>query len=286
MNLRLFALKLHLCEGVGIKTEFLIWQYLQENRHDESIASIVFRAGIPAKQVRSIREAWETPEHLKLVEQHWQNCQFVTIFDENYPAQLRETYCPPMVLFYRGNFDLLKMTMVGIVGARRNTSYGRMALEHIIPGLIERKICVVSGLADGIDGISHEIAMKSGGRTIGIIGTGLDRIYPVRRNNLQSIMEEKELVLSEYPLGSPPSKFHFPQRNRIIAGLTQTLLVVEAKEKSGSLITASLSLQENRNVCAIPGRIDAPMSTGCNQLIAAGAKPILAAEDLFNEFVI
>lgn len=286
MDLRTFALKLHLCPGIGIKTEYMIWQCLREIKSFETIEILCERAKLSERISKQLISHWNSSEHLALVKKHLVKCQFMTIFDDDYPEALRQIYCPPMVLFYRGDLSLLHQKMIGIVGARKNTTYGKQVLENLIPSLVQNSICIVSGLATGIDGISHRITLDHGGKTIGVIGTGIDRQYPKHHQDLQKQLKTDGLVLSEYPLGSPPMQFHFPQRNRIIAGLCQSLAVIEAKQKSGSLITASLALQENRNVLAVPGRIDAPMSLGCNELIAAGAMPILNAESLISNFFI
>lgn len=208
----------------------------------------------------------------------------LTIIDPAYPASLREIFCPPLVLFYAGDLSLLKRPRLGIVGARDASAYGVGVLRGFLPEIVKHRLVVVSGLARGIDGLSHRVTLECGGMTIGVIGCGLDRCYPAENHQLQAAVASRGLVLSEYGRGEPPLAFHFPERNRIIAGLVQTLLVVEAKRRSGSLITANLALDENRNVCAVPGRIDTIRSLGCNELIAAGAKPILRAQDLIDEF--
>ncbi len=182
--------------------------------------------------------------------------------------------------------SLLNTQSLAVVGARQMTSYGEATLKGILPVIIKRGITVISGLAAGVDGLSHEITLKNQGKTIGVIGSGIDQVYPRNHQYLQRAVAEQGLVISEYGLGEEPIAWHFPERNRIIAGLAETLLVVEAKKRSGSLITANIALEENRNVCAIPGRIDAPLSLGCNQLIAAGAKPITEAKDLLDEFLL
>ncbi len=279
-----FLLKLHLCPGIGMKTEYKMYQAMIMGPFKGDIGDLCLKTKLSELQTNKIISNWYTSELDQQVERNQKFCQMITIFDKDYPVQLRESYCPPLVMFFEGDRSLLQTKMLGVVGARKNTSYGRQCTNNIIPAAVEQKITVVSGLAAGIDGLSHQAAIEAGGRTIGIIGTGLDLNYPSVNDELRFDMSRNQLVLTEYPLGSRPFRSHFPERNRIIAGLCETLLVVEAKEKSGSLITASLSLQENLNVCAIPGRIDAPMSAGCNQLILAGAKPVLCTEDLVEEF--
>lgn len=285
MNTKLFLLKLHLCPGIGMVREYQLYQVFTNNMYNTNINEICTLAHLTLSQREAVCDHWHSDKLNDEVKRHWHGCRFITIEDSEYPIQLKESYCPPIVLFYRGRIELLKTQMLGVVGARKSTGYGRQMLQALLPFVITKPITIVSGLAAGIDGISHQIALNYGGPTIGVIGTGIDNVYPKEHRELQNQVAQSGLLLSEFPLSSKPYPSHFPQRNRIIAGLSETLLVVEAKEKSGSLITASLALQENRNICAIPGRIDAPMSVGCNQLIAAGAKPILAANDILEEFL-
>ncbi|MFZ2353803.1 DNA-processing protein DprA [Paucilactobacillus nenjiangensis] len=283
---KLFLLKVHLCKGIGLMTEQKIFTAFQFNDYQTNILECCQLAGLTAATTEKILINWNLPELSDNVQRHWFECKFISILDEDYPAQLKEIYCPPIILFYRGKKELFSTKMLGVVGARQSTNYGKKVLLELMPTMIENSITIVSGLATGIDGISHQVALKYGGSTIGVIGTGLDQVYPRNHHELQSQMETHGLVISEYPLGTQPYRSHFPERNRIISGLSETLLVIEAKIKSGSLITANLALQENRNVCAIPGRIDEQLSAGCNELIAAGAKPILTAKDILNEFLI
>lgn len=283
---KLFLLKIHLCKGIGMMTEQKVFIAFKYNLYNTSILECCQLAGLSLKTTEKILTNWHTQELADNVQRHWLECSFITILDDDYPEQLKEIYCPPIVLFYRGEKELLNTKMLGVVGARKSTTYGKQVLNEILPSIVDASITIVSGLATGIDGISHQITLNNSGNTIGVIGTGIDIVYPRMHQDLQSQMECEGLVISEYPLGEQPYRSHFPERNRIIAGLSETLLVVEAKAKSGSLITANLALQENRNVCAIPGKITDPLSSGCNELIAAGAKPILSVNDVLNEFLI
>ncbi len=220
------------------------------------------------------------------IQQNLKVSHFLTILDKRYPSQLQEIYSPPVVLFYQGDLELLdSKKLLGVVGARQCSSYALQALTQLLPNVIQQKLILVSGLAKGVDGLSHQLALKHHGKTIAVIGNGLDISYPSCNRALQTQIAHAGLLLSEYPLESRPLKYHFPLRNRIIAGLCQTVLVVEARHHSGSLITANLALQENRNVLALPGRINDIYSTGCNELIAAGAKPVLNSNDILEEFI-
>ncbi|MGY3725061.1 DNA processing protein [Granulicatella balaenopterae] len=209
----------------------------------------------------------------------------ITIDDERYPERLRQIYQPPLALFCRGNLALLKTLSIGMVGSRWHSDYGEFCLKKLMYELKGSKVTIISGLAKGIDGISHKYALKYGLQTIAVIGTGLNVYYPKENACLQRSIEQKGLVISEYPLNSRPLKFHFPYRNRIIAGLSHGVCVVEARMRSGSLITANLALQENRQVFAIPGNITNIYSEGTNQLIQAGALCTTKAQDILEDII-
>ena len=200
-----------------------------------------------------------------------QKVKVLTILDGAYPQRLKEIYLPPIVLFYRGNLSLLNQRAVAIVGSRDHSKYAKDCIRELIPVLINDNIVVISGLARGVDTLAHEESLKVNGNTIAVIGSGLDVVYPPENGKLYNDIAKKGLILSEYPLQSRPLKFHFPYRNRIIAGLSHGVCVIEAKEKSGSLITANLALSENREVFAVPGSIFSIHSKGTNSLIEAGA---------------
>lgn len=215
--------------------------------------------------------------------------KWVTILSDDYPFSLKQIFAPPVVLFYKGDLRLIeKHTWLGVVGARACTNYGLDATKHILePLLLETKkeIGIVSGLAKGIDTKAHQVAIEADGSTIGVIGTGLDRYYPFENRSLQRKMAKDHLVLSEYPRGSKPLKFHFPERNRIIAGLSRGILVVEAKKRSGSLITAYNALDESRDVFAVPSSIFNTTSEGCHRLIQLGGILTKNSEDILKEWM-
>ncbi len=200
-----------------------------------------------------------------------QKVKVITILDGAYPQRLREIYLPPIVLFYRGNLSLINQRSVAIVGSRDHSKYAKDCIHELIPALVNDGIVVISGLARGVDTLAHEETLKVNGNTIAVIGSGLDVVYPSENLKLYDVIAKRGLILSEYPLQSRPLKFHFPYRNRIIAGLSHGVCVIEAKEKSGSLITANLALSENREVFAVPGSIFSIHSKGTNSLIEAGA---------------
>ena len=209
--------------------------------------------------------------------------QILTILDKGYPQGWLNSYLPPVVVFCAGNIRLLDRPCLSVVGSRSPTAYGKAVLDGMIPPLVAERITLVSGLAKGIDQMVHSCAIGNGGATIGIIGSGLDIAYPRENAALQRQMMAEQLVISEYPLGSKPERYHFPMRNRLIANLSPATLVIEATEKSGSLITANLALQENRDVFAVPGNITSRLSVGTNQLIKAGAACVLNAADVLDE---
>ena len=209
-----------------------------------------------------------------------QKVKVITILDGAYPQRLKEIYLPPIVLFYRGNLSLLNQRAVAIVGSRDHSKYAKDCIHELIPSLVKDDIVVISGLARGVDTLAHEESLKANGNTIAVIGSGLDVVYPPENSKLYDVIAKKGLILSEYPLQSRPLKFHFPYRNRIIAGLSHGVCVIEAKEKSGSLITANLALSENREVFAVPGSIFSIHSKGTNSLIEAGACLVSSGETI------
>jgi len=208
----------------------------------------------------------------------------ITIFDTEYPPYLKEIYQPPWALFVKGNVSLLKKeTLLAVVGSRQATQYGKNAIRLIFPELIENDIVIVSGLARGIDALAHEYAVKNGGHTIAVIAGGLYHIYPKENLNLAMELMKTQLVVSEYPPNTKPQRWHFPARNRIISGMSRGTFIIEAKRKSGSLITANYAVNEGREVFSLPGSIFNPFSVGANELIQQGAKLVTCASDILEE---
>jgi DNA processing protein len=220
----------------------------------------------------------------KLLRQHQQeNPYFWTPADPEYPRLLLETPNLPPVLYYRGEVDLLENSgekpLVGIVGTRKPSDYGIRWTRQISTALAKNGFTVVSGMAEGIDTETHLATMKAGGRTIAVLGTGVDVIYPPKNRDLYKQILTQGLVVSEYPAKTPPDRKHFPQRNRIIAGLSRAVLVMEAPVKSGALITATYANEYGRDVYALPGRIDDYPSQGCLKLLNQGACLVLKELD-------
>ncbi len=209
--------------------------------------------------------------------------QLVTIEEEEYPAILREIYDYPISLYVKGNIELLNCESIAIVGSRECSEYGIKAAKYFGYHLAEKGQCIVSGLARGIDSFAHIGALGAKGRTIAVLGNGLNDIYPKEHRQLANqIIQNNGTIISEYPLGTKPEKMNFPARNRIVSGLCKKVLVVEAKEKSGTLITVDMALEQGREVFIVPGNINSIYSVGTNRLIQQGAQLASCYEDLLS----
>ena len=205
------------------------------------------------------------------------NVNAITILDDNYPKQLLDLTYPPIVLFYKGDISIINSKCISIVGSRIVNEYGEKMCSQITHCL-SKKYTVVSGLAKGIDSLAHKHSLKNG-KTIGILGCGIDYIYPKCNSDLYYEMEKYHLILSEYPFDTEPTKFNFPWRNRIIAALSESLIVIQAKQYSGTMLTVNEALKLDRTIYALPHRIDDELGAGCNFLIQEGAS-ILLTEDI------
>ncbi|SER06074.1 DNA processing protein [Gracilibacillus ureilyticus] len=209
----------------------------------------------------------------------------ITIFDSFYPDQLRNIPDPPVVLYAAGNLSLLKHTPnLSVVGTRYPTENARPVMNRLLKPLLQKGWLIVSGMAIGIDGCAHELALANGSPTIAVLGGGFEHIYPKQNAVLFHEISQKGLVISEYPPYLTPQKYHFPERNRIISGLTFGTLVIEAKTKSGSMITVDQALEQGREVFAVPGSVLNKTSEGCHQLIQDGAKLVQTAMDIESEW--
>lgn len=222
------------------------------------------------------------------LEQIWdqiqaQGIQVVAWGDENYPVRLREIDNAPPVLYVRGSLEIEDEWSVAIVGTRRITAYGRQVAERIATKLANSGITVVSGLALGVDTVAHQSALETGGRTLAVLGCGVDRIYPPNNRHLAERILESGALVSDYAPGTPPEASNFPPRNRIISGLSLATVVVEAGEKSGALITADFAVEQGREVFAVPGNVFSPQSWGPNRLIQNGAHPLLDPQEILDQ---
>ena len=207
----------------------------------------------------------------------------VALIDADYPRLLLETADPPTLLYVRGRVELLNRPALAIVGSRCPTAQGERDAQSFSGAFAQAGLIIVSGLALGIDAAAHRGALSAGGDTVAFLGTGIDRIYPARNLELAREIGARGAIVSELPLGTPVSAANFPRRNRLISGIARGVLVVEAAQKSGSLITARLAAEQGRDVFAIPGSIHSPQARGCHQLIKDGAKLVECAQDVLDE---
>lgn len=211
------------------------------------------------------------------------NIDILSYWDENYPDSLKKIYDPPAFLFIKGSILAEDDLSIGIVGSRLTSQYGKSVTDQFATELSDLKFTIISGMARGIDTVAHKAALNAGGRTIAVLGSGIDNIYPPENNKLLEQIAENGAVISEYPLGTFPDAGNFPRRNRIISGLSLGVLITEAGVKSGALITAFQALEQNREVFAVPGPINTGRSTGSNQLIKEGAKLVQGVQDIIRE---
>jgi DNA processing protein len=211
--------------------------------------------------------------------------RIITLKDDDYPKRLRDIYDPPALLYLRGELRNEDELSIAIVGSRKTSPYGRWITEKIGQDLARHGVTVVSGMARGIDSVAHLGALQGRGRTIAVLGSGIDVIYPSENRNLFYQIIDQGAVLSEFPMGSPPEGGHFPKRNRIISGLSMGVVIVQASSESGSLITAGYALEQGREVFAVPGNVGAEGSRGTNRLIKEGAKLVESSEDILEEIL-
>ena len=213
-----------------------------------------------------------------------QKIKIIDMFSEVYPQKLKELYNPPSVLYVLGDENILNEKSIAMVGCRECTDYGRNIAKQLSYQLAKNNINIVSGMARGIDTYSHMGCLNAKGKTIAVVGCGLDMVYPPENKQLfNNIILSGGAIISEYPIGAKPNKMHFPARNRIISGLSDGLIVVEAKSKSGTLITVDFALEQGKDVYVIPGNITSPSSFGTNDLIKQGAKIITTIEDILED---
>ena len=227
------------------------------------------------------KEIWNVDEKYEKLKS--KNVRFLSIWHKEYPSKLKCIEDYPFGIYVKGQLPDEQIPSVAIVGARMCSEYGRGVAKEIAKELSLHKIQIISGLAQGIDGISQQAAINAGGQTFGVLGCGADICYP--RENIELYMEVQKQggLISEFNIGTKPAPFHFPMRNRIISALADVIIVIEAKEKSGSLITADMALEQGKDVLAVPGRINDNLSYGCNYLIKQGAGLILSAKDVLKE---
>lgn len=212
-----------------------------------------------------------------------ENIHITSIFDDSYPYNLRYIDDPPAIMYYKGELSKDDKYSIAVVGSRKCTDYGRWACKKLVSDIASFDITTVSGLALGIDAICHNTSIENNSRTIGVIGNGINEIYPKRNRKLYEIMQKDHLILSEFPLDTPPVAYNFPRRNRILSGISLATVVIEAKEKSGTLITANFAAEQGKDIFAVPGNINSIYSKGTNKLIQDGAKLVNSVDDIISE---
>ncbi len=236
-----------------------------------------------AREIRAWEKSFDLAGELRRVEEL--GLRVIDCEDPEYPSMLREIYDPPLVLYTKGDLTALQRRGVAVVGSRRTTYYGQEVAKKLAYQIAYAGLTVNSGLARGIDTLAHQGALAAKGKTVAVMGCSMDRVYPAENQALaDKIVESGGVLMAEFPLGTPPDRQTFPMRNRIVSGLSHGLVVVEAGESSGALITARMGLEQGRSVFAVPGRIDQPTSVGCHKLIKEGAKLVEGVEDILAEF--
>ena len=284
MEERAYWVALNLVNGVGaVRFKNLLDHFGDPRSAWEAHPDQLRASGLPEKVVGnfiatrdsvSLQEVWDNLLSQEITLITWQ--------DENYPARLKKIATPPPVLYARGEITTKDQWAIAIVGTRRITAYGRQVTEDIAGFLARNGVTVVSGMALGVDSIAHRAALDAGGRTIAVLGSGVDVIYPPENRRLAEEIIGRGALLCDYAPGTPPEAGNFPPRNRIISGLSIAVVVVEAGKRSGALITANFAADQGREVFAVPGKIYASQSQGPNRLIRDGAHPLLSPEDLLQ----
>lgn len=276
------------CRGIGPKSMQLFYEYDPSFRKffHMNYTEIIETFPIPKKQAATFYEDLQNMQMSEILRRYEEEkVELVTIFDSHYPPLLKHIYDPPWTLFCKGKLSFLKnLNLLSIVGTRDASANGYKILQTLLPYLIENDWSIVSGLAKGIDTFAHQITLQLKGKAIAVLGSGFDYIYPAQNKQLAQQLFTEHLMLSEYPPHFRPQKWMFPRRNRIISGLSRGTLVVEAKERSGSFITADYALEQGRDVFAVPGSIFEERSIGTNRLIQMGAKLVMNGKDILEEF--
>jgi DNA processing protein len=286
MNSRDYLIALNMIEGISsLNANKLLKHYrnpadiFKAPQRELSAASNINSK--TAKTIISFLNTKKLSDELRLIAKY--KIKVITILDENYPLLLRQIADPPIVLYVRGQLRKTDNLSLAVVGSRKSSQYGLKASEKISFELAERGLTIISGLARGIDTSAHRGALKAETRTIAVLGSGLLKVYPPENKKLYEQISLSGAVISEFALNQPPYRYNFPRRNRIISGLSLGVIVIEAREKSGSLITANMALEQGRDVFALPHRPGFPSSCGTNKLIKQGAVLIQDSEDIINE---
>lgn len=280
-----YLLALHSIDGLGpIRLKAILDYFKDPKLAWEADIGVFKEIGIPQNVSDLMRKTRRKLDPIVYTDSiRKAGISWLTIFDENYPYLLKQIYDPPIVIYYKGQMKKDEKS-IAVVGTRKITGYGRVVTEQFVKRLVEGGLTIVSGLARGIDAEAHSSTIRAGGRTIAVLGGGLKNIYPPENRSLaEKIIERGGLVLSEFPPDYPSMPGNFPARNRIISGLSLGVLVVEAAEDSGSLITARIALEQGREVFAVPGPITSTLSRGPIDLIKEGARPTIDPQDILEE---
>ena len=284
MDERLYWLGFNLIKGVGVvRTRKLLDFFGKLSVAWDAPVDSLRSAGLPEKSIEFLLQK----RHGLDLQRYWDELKgkgidILTLLDESYPKRLKEIDQPPPVIYVRGGLKSDDEWAVSIVGTRRVTVYGKQITRDTSMYLAGNGITIVSGLARGVDAIAHQAALDANGRTIAVLGSGVDVIYPPEHRKLADAIIQNGAIISDYAPGTKPEGSNFPPRNRIISGLSRATIVVEAGEKSGALITAKFSVEQGRDVFAIPGSILSPMSRGTNTLIQDGAIPLTNPKDVLD----
>jgi DNA processing protein len=252
----------------------IAWNAPSEALRQAGLSQNLVENLLKVRSGESLEKVWEFICSHKITILTWE--------DEAYPRRLKEIHQPPPVLYVRGELCPDDEWAVAVVGTRRLTAYGRQMAGEVSATLARNGVTVVSGLARGVDGLAHQAALSAGGRTIAVLGSGVDRIYPPEHRRLAEQIIARGALVSDYPPGTPPEAANFPPRNRIISGLSLAVVVIEAGATSGALITASFAADQGRDVFAVPGNVNAPQSRGTNRLIRDGAHPLLDPQEILE----
>lgn len=289
MNEKRYWIWLSRVEKLGsIKAQKLLEKYkTPQNIWKAKKEDLLKTEGIGEETVKQILKE-EYRLNLDKYEKYMQenNIELIHIYDKDYPERLNKVYDKPIVLYIKGDKTILNKFSLAVIGCREHTKYGEIVAKNISTQIAKSNIITVSGLAKGIDSIAHKETLKAQGKTIAVIGSGLDNIYPSENINLANeIIKNGGAIISEYVIGTKPQKMNFPARNRIISGLSNGVVVIEAKKKSGTMITVDFALEQGKEVFAVPGNILSQNSEGTNELIKQGAKMVTGIEDILEEFI-
>jgi DNA processing protein len=252
--------------------------------YEASEVELIAVKGMKDREIASIlysRNKWNIDEEFQKLSE--KNIRFISVEHWEYPNRLKEIYDFPFGIYVKGRLPQNEKKSIAIVGARVCTNYGKGMVKEITKELVKAQVQIISGLALGLDGLAQETVLREGGETFSVLGCGVDICYPRENFDIYMKIQERGGIISEFPIGASPLPKNFPMRNRIISGMSDALIVIEAKKKSGSLITADMALEQGRDVYALPGRVNDSLSSGCNMLIKQGAGMIITVEELLEE---